>query len=57
MVGPGAWVQEDSYPRGAQCPVETVVGKHKEGRNMDPELAKDVLSTVIQEYEKCFWGK
>ena len=45
------------YPRGAQGPVGTVVGKHKEDRNMDPEPAEDALSTVIKEYKKCFWGK
>ena len=59
MVGTGGMGtrRTQPYPRGARCPVGTMVGKHKEARNMDPEPTEDALSTVIQEYEKCFWGK
>ena len=59
MVGTGGMGtrRTQPYPRGARYPVGTMVGKHKEARNMDPEPTEDALSTVIQEYEKCFWGK
>ena len=55
MVGTGSWVQGGlSLTLEEQCPVGTVVGKHKEDRNMDPEPAEDALSTVIRNIKSAF---